>query len=103
MTVKELKAYLDKYRDDEEICFIAADVKNRIAWPHYQIGVAGATDTPAPVICLELHESEPFDTELIQAAEEDERNSMLEIKRNQRNVTLERGCSTQNGENSKEQ
>lgn len=56
MTVKELKAYLDKYRDDEEICFIAADVKNRIAWPHYQIGVAGATDTPAPVICLELHE-----------------------------------------------
>ena len=74
MTVKELKAYLDKYPNNEEVRFIVADVKNRISWTDYQIGVIGITNAPAPVICLELHEGEPFDDEMIQAAEEAERN-----------------------------
>ena len=76
MTVKELKVYLDKFADTEEVRFIAADIKNRIAWQNYQIGLKCITDTPVPVICLELGESEPFDEEMIRAAEEDDRNSM---------------------------
>lgn len=76
MKVKKLKTYLDKYPDNEEVRFIAADIKNRIAWASCQIGVIGITDEPVPVICLELHKSESFDAEMIQAAEEDEWNSM---------------------------
>ena len=76
MTVKELKAYLSKYKDAEEVRFVAMDPKNRIAWPNYQISIIGINDAPAPVIGLELHDSKPFDEEMIQVAEEDERNSM---------------------------
>ena len=78
MTVKELKVYLDKFPDGEDIRFIAADIKNRIAWPNYQISIIGITDASAPVIGLELHESEPFDEEMVQAAEENEREMQEE-------------------------
>lgn len=75
MTVKELKAYLDKFADTEEVRFIAAGIKNRIVWPNYQISIICITDASTPVIALELHESKPFDEEMVQAAEEDEQNS----------------------------
>lgn len=75
MTVKELKAYLDKYPDGEEIRFIVADIKNRIGWPNYQIGIIGITDASAPVICLELHDSKPFDEAMIRAVEENEKKA----------------------------
>lgn len=55
MTVKELKAYLDKFSDGENVKFTAADVKDRKAWPNCEISskcLAGNR----PMIFLELHE-----------------------------------------------
>ena len=54
MTVGELKAYLNKFPDSEEVCFDEDDVKNRDVWPNCQIG-SRCIDI-APMICLELHE-----------------------------------------------
>lgn len=73
MTVKELKAYLDKYQDNEKVSFIAVNIKNRIVWPNYQIGVACITDTTVPVIGLELRKCKPFYKSMVRAAEGDER------------------------------
>ena len=52
--------------------FLAAKPKDRIIWPYNQIGVIAITDSEVPVICIELHKSEPMDAEMIRAAEEDE-------------------------------
>ena len=55
MTVKELKAYLDKYPDGENVRFTAAAVKDRKVWPNCEISsecLAGSR----PMILLELHE-----------------------------------------------
>ena len=76
MTVKELKAYLDKYTDVDAVSFIAVNPKNRIMWPDSQINSICVTDVPVPVIGFELHDSKPMDKEMIRAAEEDEQNSM---------------------------
>lgn len=70
MTVKNLKEYLDKCADDKEVRFVAADIKNRICWMKCQIGITCITDESAPTICLELHDSKPFDDERIQAVDE---------------------------------
>ena len=55
MTVKELRAYLDKFPDAENVRFSAADVKKRDVWPNCQIG-SRRISGPMPMICLELHE-----------------------------------------------
>lgn len=55
MTVKELRAYLDKFPDTENVRFSAADVKKRDIWPNCQIG-SKRISGPMPMICLELHE-----------------------------------------------
>lgn len=72
MTVKELSNYLKKFPEEEEVRFIAIDLKDRIVWTNPRLIII--TDAPAPVIGLELNESEPFDAEMTRAAEEDERN-----------------------------
>lgn len=55
MTVKELKEWLDKFPDSENVGFTVADVKDRKAWPNCEISsecLAGNR----PMILLELHE-----------------------------------------------
>ncbi len=80
MTAKELKNYLKKFPEEEEVRFIAIDLKGRIAWQNNQIDNICITDAPAPVIVLELNESKPFDEEMIQTAEEDERNMKTKLE-----------------------
>ena len=72
MKVKELKEYLGRWPEDEEVRFLAIKPKDRTVWPHNQIGVIAITDSEAPVIGLELGKAEPMDEEMIRAAEEDE-------------------------------
>ena len=60
MKVKELKEYLGRWPDNEEVRFLAAKPKDRIIWPHNQIGVIAITDSEAPVIGLELGKAEPM-------------------------------------------
>lgn len=72
MKVKELKEYLSKWPEDEDVCFLAVKVKDRIAWPSDQIGVIVVADSEMPVIGLELGEAKPMDEELIRAAEANE-------------------------------
>ena len=55
MTVKELKAYLDKFQDGENVKFTADDVKDRKAWPNCEISSKCLADN-RPMIFLELHE-----------------------------------------------
>ena len=72
MKVRELKQYLSKWSDDEEVCFLAMQQKNRIVWPGGQVRAIGITDSETPVIGLELYQSEPMDEEMVKAAEADE-------------------------------
>ena len=72
MKVKELKEYLNRWSDEEEVRILAIKPKDRIVWPHNQIGVIAITDSEVPVIGLELGKAEPMDEEMIRAAEEDE-------------------------------
>ena len=72
MKVRELKQYLSKWPEDEDVRFLAIKPKDRIVWPNNRIGVIVITDSQAPVIGLELNKSEPMDEEMIQAAEADE-------------------------------
>lgn len=72
MKVKELKEYLSKWPEDEDVGFLAVKVKDRIAWPSDQIGVIVVADSEMPVIGLELGEAKPIDEELIRAAEANE-------------------------------
>lgn len=72
MTVKELKEYLSRWPENEDVRFLGIKPKDRIVWPNDQIGVIAITDSKAPVIGLELGKAEPMDEEMIQAAEEDE-------------------------------
>lgn len=62
MKVRELKQYLSRYPEEEEVCFLAIKPKDRIVWSGGQIGVIGITDS----------EAKPMDEELIRAAEADE-------------------------------
>ncbi len=72
MTAKELKNYLNGWPEEREVVFLAIKPKDRIVWYGDQIEMVCITDGGAPVIGLELYDSEPMDQEMIQAAEEDE-------------------------------
>ncbi len=80
MKVKELKEYLSRWPEDEEVCFLAIKPKDRIVWPGNQIRVIGITDSEMPVIGLELYQSEPMDEEMIRAAEADEAAGWIPVK-----------------------
>lgn len=66
MNTKELIEYLSGFDPDTGVCFVAADVKNRIKFDVEFI--YAITDMKEPFICLEIGESEPFDAEEVAEA-----------------------------------
>lgn len=75
MKVKELKDYLAKYPDDEEIRVLGVETKKRMIWPSGETALIGITDAELPVLGVELYECMPMDPELVKVMEEDEENA----------------------------
>ena len=67
----ELKKYLDKFPDDEEVCMLLANQKERKFYKHN--GIGGITERGYPVLVAEIIETLDMDEEMIKACEEDER------------------------------
>ena len=72
MTVKDLKEYIGRWPESEEIRPLAMAPKKRIVWLNDHINLIVAEDSEVPVIGMDLREGEPMDEEMIQAVEEDE-------------------------------
>lgn len=72
MKNSELKEYLNTFPDDTDVSVIIANPKKRKIYPVREYGAI--TDAGQPVFCLEVGEQD-MDSEMIAAAEEDERNA----------------------------
>lgn len=74
MKTKELIEYLETFDAESVVAFIALELKKREVYTNSNVSVVALTDGEFPVIGLELHESEPMDSEMIQACEECEQD-----------------------------
>ena len=69
----ELKQYLDRFPDDAEVSLLLANQKERKFYKHN--GIGGITDMDYPVLVAEIIETLDMDEEMVNACEEDERES----------------------------
>ena len=69
----ELKQYIDRFPDDAEVSLLLANPKERKFYKHN--GIGGITDMDHPVLVAEIIETLDMDEEMVNACEEDERES----------------------------
>ena len=72
MTNKEMKEYLNQFRDDEEISFVIADPKNRKAYGPEEVFMIYDENISNPCICIGVGQHTDLDEEEQEAARKDE-------------------------------
>lgn len=73
MSNKELIEYLQQYPDNAIPSFIVANTKDRKY--HETVNVMCITDMETPVFCIEVGPAQDMDEDMVQACEEDEKQS----------------------------
>ena len=76
MTNKELRDYLAKWPDDSKVLIVAVDPRARQV---YHTATCLITDSPVPLLGIQIEDPEPFTEDMIRAAEEDEEGTTCEI------------------------